>query len=112
MHRLTQLTRVAGTLLDIMERTRKWNDDHFKLIRKHAISLDLMEYVMAMFNGTRCVGEIFRLTSVDFSQCREEYRDILGDVSDAYEAKNNTELVIGVPKKYIPLLETQIVHFR
>ena len=112
MHRLTQLIKASGSLLNIMERLHKWSDSNFQLICRHSISLDLMEHMLNMFNGTRCVAEIFHLMAVNLDQCKTAYRDYLDKSDNKYTAHENKELVIGEPRRYIPLLETQINHYR
>ena len=111
MHRLTQLVKVSGSLLDIMDRTYQWMDKNFSLIRKHSVSLDLIDHVIDMFEATRCIGEVFELSSIDLGQCKEQYKKYLGEKAD-YVSKDNKKLSISEPKKYIPLLETRINHYR
>ncbi|WKX96930.1 hypothetical protein Q1695_012965 [Nippostrongylus brasiliensis] len=112
MFRLRTLVSMSESLVEPIKRVKVWTKENCKMIVRSRTG-EVLRTAINMFEATCTIGEVFSLKSVDRSQARKEFQHYLRPAAkDDYQSQDNTTIMIGNPKVYIPTLECRINHYR
>lgn len=110
LYRLKTLIKMCENLAEIMARMSKWLENNKKAFAKATGLSQILDYVRRMFESVCAIGEVFHLTSVNWSTAK--YSKILKPGDDEYNCGEDGRLEISTPDKYCPQLMNQINYFR
>lgn len=112
MYRLRTLVSMSASLVELITRAKTWTKENVTLIEKSRTG-NVLNFALNMFEATVALGEVFGLQSIDRTTAKTEFQHYLRPTArDEYECKENTALVIGDPRIFVPPLECKINHYR
>uniref|UniRef100_A0A1I7WBX4 DUF2236 domain-containing protein n=1 Tax=Heterorhabditis bacteriophora TaxID=37862 RepID=A0A1I7WBX4_HETBA len=101
-------------LNETASRMFEWSrNNQMKTIKQHSSWTDAFPFIYTMFESTSALAEVFGLSSIDRDNVKESFKHYMrSPMKDEYYSKNNSALIIGDVKDYLPWLEARINHYR
>lgn len=111
LYRLKTLVKMCEQLSSVMEKMYKWLDNNNKAFYKVAGMSTILDSVVKMFESVCGMGEVFRLTSVNWMTCK--HAKVLNPTENEYVRADDERLEITKhPEVYCQQFMSQINYYR